>query len=397
MSSVSESSSPALNVTSDRIGAEVVFATDEWFACAKNLIKAEYPVFDPDAFCSQGKVMDGWESRRKRTEGHDWCIIKLGYPAYCTAVEFDTRWFTGNFVPKCSVQAVALTDEQAAVFDSLPGRADGRLGTQGTGMTREEVVQCQATIEGLGDWKELVAVTPMGAGFEDTSVTKVAITPEQSAAVGRVTHVRLNYFPDGGVARFKVFGHVAYDFSQDIAKGTIMDLAYAGHGGKGIAWSNEHYGVPSNLLQPGRGVNMGDGWETARHPHRAASVEIDATTGISTSTLSDWCVLRLGRSTAAVEKLVLDTCHFKGNFPESAQVEAASLTDKEEADVDTCSDKWFPLLARTRLTADAIHEFSGDSLVPPPTGSESITHLRVTIFPDGGIMRVRAFGKPRAA
>ena len=96
---------PPLNVASDRIGSKVVFASDEWFACAKNLIKAEYPVFDENAFCSQGKVMDGWESRRKRTQGHDWCIIKLGYAAIPTEIELDTRWFTGNFVPKVSVEA----------------------------------------------------------------------------------------------------------------------------------------------------------------------------------------------------------------------------------------------------------------------------------------------------
>ena len=104
----SENKDPPVNVLSDRIGAKVVWATDEWFASASNLLKAEAPAFDPDAFCTQGKVMDGWETRRKRTVGHDWCIIKLGYPAYATEVEFDTMWFTGNFVPKVTIVSFVM-------------------------------------------------------------------------------------------------------------------------------------------------------------------------------------------------------------------------------------------------------------------------------------------------
>lgn len=201
------------------------------------------------------------------------------------------------------MQAISLTAAQEVQLAALPGVSDGRLGTQGTGTTVEETAVAEGVVQSLGDWKELVGVTTMGGGFEGTSVTKCPVSKATSDTVGRITHVRLNYWPDGGVARLKLFGHVAYDYTADVAAGTVMDLASAGVGGKGIVWSNEHYGVPSNLLQPGRGINMGDGWETARHPHRAERIEIDPTTGISTSVLSDWCVLKLGRPTHSVTEV----------------------------------------------------------------------------------------------
>jgi allantoicase len=57
--------STSIELTSSLLGARVIFATDEWFAIADNLLNPNPPTFDPNAYCSQGKVMDGWESRRR--------------------------------------------------------------------------------------------------------------------------------------------------------------------------------------------------------------------------------------------------------------------------------------------------------------------------------------------
>jgi len=271
---------PPVNCLSTRVGARVLFATDEWFACASNLIKAEEPAFDPNAFCSQGKVMDGWETRRKRTPGHDWCIIKLGYPCFPSEVELDTRWFTGNFVPQASVECIFISPEdenKQRILRELPGVNDGRLGRIGTGMSVSDIAVAEKSLKSLGHWHELVGKTNLSAGYEDTSITRVTIDSKLASNIGRISHIRLNYYPDGGVARMKLYGHVAYDFTNDIKDKRIMDLLYSGVGGKGISCSNRHYGVPANLLQPGRGVNMGDGWETARHPSRPGNEALDIT------------------------------------------------------------------------------------------------------------------------
>lgn len=383
-----------VNVCSDRVGARVIFATDEWFACASNLLKSEEPVFDPNAFCTQGKVMDGWESRRKRIKGHDWCVIKLGFPCLPEEVVFNTRWFTGNFVPMASLDGICL-DEKAenTIMKSLqllPHHDD--LGIQGTGCSVDEVERALQIFSSVdAPWVELVPKTPLSAGYEGTNLTAVKLPP--TAQGQRITHVRLNYFPDGGVARLSVLGKVSCDISRSIAEREELDLCYMGNGGTAVLSTNNHFGVPSNLLQPGRGVNMGDGWETARHPSRPAIVEIDPTTGLSMSDLGDHCVLKLGASTMRINRLVIDTKFFKGNFPESVSVECCYAPSA--ADLETV--KWQPLLLRKRMAADTYFEFKSEDLKEPSTSSEGINHLRVNIYPDGGIMRVRAFGIPLAS
>ena len=193
------------------------------------------------------------------------------------------------------------------------------------------------------------------------------------------------------------------------------ELSSVLHGGKGLACSNKHYGVPSNLIRTALGVDMGDGWETARHPHRPAVVKKDPITGLQDSPLMDWAVLKLGLggvvekmggsagSTGGVERIIIDTRHFKGNFPESVSIDAcgcrnlsddvvcASAADKDSS---SCATEWFPLLKRTALTADAEHEFLRDDGKMIVNGNRGVTHIRVSIYPDGGLSRVRIYGHP---
>jgi len=208
-----------------------------------------------------------------------------------------------------------------------------------------------------------------------------------------------------------VWGDVSRDFATEL-KGKVADLAFVGNGGQGVGCSNRHYGSPGNIIQPGRGVNMGDGWETGRHQDRAAVVRVDPGTGLTTSTASDFAVLRLGAVCGGVQELVIDTNFFKGNFPESVKVDACCAPTATAADIlASCGHghgggasgvEWFPLLERTRVGPDAEHVFhapgggggakshgalSGASL------GRAVSHVRVTIFPDGGIMRVKVIGK----
>ena len=148
--------SELINLADKRYGAEVLFATDEWFATADNLLKPSDPTFDPDAFCSQGKVMDGWESRRRRLPGFDWSIIQLGLAGFVHGVEIDTAWFTGNQVPNVAVQAAEITEVAGGSSGarSWLGERRDSLGEQGSAATPEEIAAASAAVEAHGPYTQ---------------------------------------------------------------------------------------------------------------------------------------------------------------------------------------------------------------------------------------------------
>ncbi|CAK0822395.1 unnamed protein product [Prorocentrum cordatum] len=353
--------------------------------------------------------MDGWESRRRRLAGHDWCVIKLAYPGRILGVEVDTAWFTGNHaVVSLLLQISLLAAEVAAGDDSwMPGateRAAAGGGQRGSCKTPAEIEAADASVARAATWHSLLPVTPLRPGYPGSSVHH--FTAGADLALERATHLRLNYFPDGGVARLRVYGRV----KPALATGPgapSADLAALENGGRGLGESNAHYGRASNMLQPGRGIDMGDGWETARHPDRPAVLVVDPATGLSNATASDWAVVRLGAACARVEQLVVDTNHFKGNCPESVEVHACSAPAAQVSEV-CCEPSaspvtWRVLLPRTRVDASREHLFfptgaSDDELAAAANRSDDpqavcerglsdigpVTHLRLTIFPDGG-------------
>ena len=216
----------------------------------------------------------------------------------------------------------------------------------------------------------------------------------------------LDTYPDGGIARFRAWGTVARDFDTELDATVVgaVDLLSAENGARPVGCSNRHYGEPRNLLRPGRGHRMDDGWETARNPNRPLQLRKDPATGlVDMPGAKEWAVLRLAAVSGGVTELHVDTAHFKGNFPESCVVETcdaphalteALLADDDEgvASADTSPVVWRPLLERTRLGPDAIHKFEAQDLVAK-TANARATHLRVTMYPDGGIMRMRLFGR----
>ncbi|MGI9570448.1 MAG: allantoicase, partial [Desulfobulbia bacterium] len=100
-----------INLASQRLGSKVLRASDEFFAPKERLIDSNTPIFVPDKYDEHGKWMDGWESRRRRSPGHDWCIIKLGYPGRVKFIDIDTSFFTGNYAPKASIDACYSSHE----------------------------------------------------------------------------------------------------------------------------------------------------------------------------------------------------------------------------------------------------------------------------------------------
>ena len=318
-----------VNLADARLGAVALDCSDDFFADRQRMLNPEPAVFVPGKYDANGKWMDGWESRRKRGPGHDWCVVRLARPARLLGVDLDTSHFTGNFPPAASLEACCLDagdPEAGTVWEPL-------LPAQNLGGNRHHYVALDGT--------------------------------------RAVSHVRVNLFPDGGLARLRLYGVPAFDAAATDTEG-LVDLVAAIQGGTVVAANNEHFGRAANLLRPGRGVNMGDGWETRRRREPG----------------HDWCILALARpgTIAAVE---VDTCHFKGNYPDRCSLQAAHAVGGTPESLVTQSMFWPLLLPEQPLQMDRQHHFRSEILPHGP-----ITHVRFNIHPDGGVSRLRLRGRP---
>lgn len=376
-------------LSSNRFGGSILFATDEWFATADNLLSPVDPIWIDDKFTDCGKWMDGWETRRKRSlKGctHDWCLIQLGLPGRIELIEVDTAYFTGNQAPRVSIQG--------AVHPTLPPSSSSSplqktLGTLGTCATQEEIESLSACLK-PSEWSDLVPFSPLAPGYPHSRKQVFQVTTPASSP--GMTHLRLNLYPDGGIARVRAYGTVTRDWCEDTTlQASPVDLAAATNGGRVIAYSDKHYGAPRNLIGPGRGVNMGDGWETARKPDRPARLSVNAA-GLLVLPGSDFVILKLATS-GRLTSLEIDTAHFKGNYPESCRVEGLYVADPP-TDWTSKEVVWQEVLSRTALSADQQHFFANEDLV---SGDRIVNYLRLTIMPDGGISRLRAHGIPCSA
>ena len=401
------------NLASAADGAKIIFATDDWFACAENLIQEGPPLFDPDAYCEQGKVLDGWETRRRRQAGHDWCLVQLPKRSEVSALELDTAHFTGNNVPKISLDICDLNAKDLSkMVLEIPGAFERLLhgGVQGMGRLPEEVLQAKEAVSNV-DWKELLPPTPLSPGFEPTRMHSFELPSPQ---IGNI--VRINYFPDGGVARFRCWGKALAEVKPKttplympiktcetctvVAHSSVSseselpsrmpyehsELSLLSNGGAGLACSNKHYGEPWRLLQTNLGKDMGDGWETARHPNRPGILMQKRGSTLLDTPLSDWAILKLGKAAKdGVSRVILDTKHFRGNFPESVSLEGCYDPD------EVGDENWFSLIPRSKMSPDSEHVFdrSKDQI---EHALQPVTHVRVSIFPDGGVSRVRVYG-----
>ena len=322
-----ESFTDLIDLAAERLGGSVIAANDDFFAPKENLVKAAAPEWREGVFTDHGKWMDGWETRRRRTPGHDWAIVKLGAPGMVRGVVIDTSFFTGNYPERASIDSLAVEDP--ASVDEIAADSNA--------------------------WSPLLPESQLNGD-------KLNLFPISST--DRVTHLRLNIFPDGGVARLRVHGEVVPDEAIFTAV-READLAAALNGGFVVSCSDMHYGNRQNLILPGRSTHMAEGWETKRRRGPG----------------HDWAIVRLARR-GIVERVELDTDHFKGNAPGSCMLEYTDVAGSFDAD----TAEWKILLPETPLEADAQHHW-GD-LSPAPT-----THVRLNIYPDGGVARLRLFGR----
>ncbi|HWM62186.1 MAG TPA: allantoicase, partial [Rhizomicrobium sp.] len=314
-----------VDLAQPRLGSEVVFATDDFFADKARLIDPAPPTFIPGKYDAHGKWMDGWESRRKRVPGHDWCVLKLGRPGLLKGLTIDTSFFTGNYPPACSL----------------------------------EWANSAAQVPGDGDWKPLLANTAL----KGDSQLSLPVTLNNV-----VTHLRLHIYPDGGVARLRVWGQVMADF----APGQRVDMAAMENGGLPMACNDQHFGQVANMLAPGKARDMGDGWETRRRREPG----------------HDWSIIALARP-GRIEEILVDTNHFKGNYPDRCFIQGTGETCLAQDALIGQSADWPIILPEQKLSADSEHRFTKEIAAHDP-----VKFVRLNIIPDGGVARLRLWGKP---
>ncbi|MGQ0643632.1 MAG: allantoicase [Gemmatimonadaceae bacterium] len=323
-----------IDVAAERLGGAVLLANDEFFAPKERLLSAKAPEWREGVYDERGKWMDGWETRRRRTEGYDWCIVRLGIPAVIRGVVLDTAWFRGNYPEACSIDACEV-DGTPALSDLTDARRS----------TWREILPHQAL---QGDTKNLFAVAEPGGG--------------------RCTHLRLNIFPDGGVARLRVHGEARPE-PRALSPGREVNLAAMELGAFVMLCSDMYFGHRQNLILPGRSTHMGDGWETKRRRGPG----------------HDWTLVRLA-TRGRLTRIELDTDHYKGNAPGSCAVDVCDAADATAAQLTDAAQKWSPLLPQTSLQPHTRHIWDA------PSDSPSATHVRLSIYPDGGVARLRTFG-----
>ncbi len=344
-----------VDLAAERLGGSVLHATDDFFASKDNLLKEHAPVFIEGKYTDRGKWMDGWESRRRREHAYecplsthaprplfDSAIVRLGLPGIVRAFVVDTSFFTGNYPSECAVEGVSL--------DGHPSL---------------ESLLCDTLV-----WTPLLSRDQ--ASLKGGSRNVFEVHSEE-----RFTHLRFHIFPDGGVARLRVHGEVmpSAGWLGHRSRPQLVDLAAAEYGAHVVACNDMFFGSRHNLIMPGRGVNMGDGWETKRGRREGP----------------DWVVLRLAAA-GHVERAVLDTLHFKGNAPDFASLDVARVAPGDPCP-DGVSDAscWVPLLPKERLQPHTLHTFE-DELARSPGAKVDATHVRMRIWPDGGVSRLRLFG-----
>jgi len=319
-----------IDLASADIGGAALACSDDFFAGMEHLVRPAAAVFDPDAYTERGKLMDGWESRRKRVPGHDWCIVRLGVPGVVRGVDIDTAFFLGNHPPFASIEGI-----------SAPGETD---------------VEDLKTSD---DWTEIVPAMPLQRGSHNLQAV---------AVVGEWTHVRLRIFPDGGVARLRIWG----DPRPVRESGQEVDLACLQQGGQALACSDMFFSPMNNLILAKPAEDMGGGWETRR----------------SRPPGDDWIIVKLA-ATGTVSQVVVDTKHFKGNYPDTVALDGLNWPNAPLPAL-VGSSAWTEIVPRFETGPDSPH--LKDVAQPGPW-----THVRLRIYPDGGVSRLRVFGVPSDA
>jgi len=322
-----------INVTSCELNSKIIFTTDEFFASANRMLLETEAVFK-DEFDENGHWMDGWETRRKRNGGNDHCIIKLGKISKINSFLVDTSFFRGNYPKAISIKGFKAKD-----------------------MSDEEFVSKYETLEAF----ELLTQSDLEGDKKQYF---------DSSYVKELTHLRVDIYPDGGIARFKAFGEICFD--EKLYDEDNINVLSMLNGARAVYTNNEFFGPLKNILKENDALNMGDGWETRRRREPGF----------------DWGIIELAKP-AIIDNIMIDTNFFKGNFADSFSICSAYLENTTDSSVITQSIFWEELIPKQKLSMHNKHYFDKSFLLH----DKPITHIRINIFPDGGVSRLKLFGK----
>jgi len=319
-------SAKMINLADPRIGSKIIFKTDDFFAAAHRILKTDIPVFKDGLFDKHGKWMDGWETRRRRSKGYDYLVLKLGKPGKIFDIDIDTSHFNGNQPTHASLEG--------CFSRSKPNKKT--------------------------KWTRLLGKKKLGPNKNHNFKSQNKST---------FNYIRLNIFPDGGVARLRLYGKIEID--KKTINNKNINLTSVLNGASIVGCNNEHFGRAENIIAPGKGKNMGDGWETRR----------------SRGKNFDWLIIKFGKP-GLIKKLEIDTHHFKGNYPDSCSIQTAIINkDLSNNLIVKNSKNWKFILNKSKLYAHKKHVFKKFLIK-----RNKENYLKINIYPDGGISRIRAFG-----
>ena len=319
-------SAKMINLADPRIGSKIIFKTDDFFAAAHRILKTDIPVFKDGLFDKHGKWMDGWETRRRRLKGYDYLVLKLGKPGKIFEIDIDTSHFNGNQPTHASLEG--------CFSRSKPNKKT--------------------------KWIRVLSKKKLGPNKNHNFKSQNKST---------FNYIRLNIFPDGGVARLRLYGKIEID--KKTINNKNINLTSVLNGASIVGCNNEHFGRAENIIAPGKGKNMGDGWETRR----------------SRGKNFDWLIIKFGKP-GLIKKLEIDTHHFKGNYPDSCSIQTAIINkDLSNNLIVKNSKNWKFILNKSKLSAHKKHVFKKFLIK-----RNKENYLKINIYPDGGISRIRAFG-----
>ena len=319
-------SAKMINLADPRIGSKIIFKTNDFFAAAHRILKTDIPVFKDGLFDKHGKWMDGWETRRRRSKGYDYLVLKLGKPGKIFDIDIDTSHFNGNQPTHASLEG--------CFSRSKPNKKT--------------------------KWTRLLGKKKLGPNKNHNFKSQNKST---------FNYIRLNIFPDGGVARLRLYGKIEID--KKTINNKNINLTSVLNGASIVGCNNEHFGRAENIIAPGKGKNMGDGWETRR----------------SRGKNFDWLIIKFGKP-GLIKKLEIDTHHFKGNYPDSCSIQTAIINkDLSNNLIVKNSKNWKFILNKSKLSAHKKHVFKKFLIK-----RNKENYLKINIYPDGGISRIRAFG-----
>jgi len=318
--------SKMINLADPRIGSKIIFKTDDFFAAAHRILNIDAPVFKDGLFDKHGKWMDGWETRRRRSKGFDYLILKLGKPGKIFDIDIDTTHFNGNQPTHASVEG--------CFSRTKPNKKT--------------------------KWTRLLGKKKLGPN-------KNHGLKSQNKSI--FNYIKLNIFPDGGVARLRLYGKI--EMEKNILNYKNINLTSVLNGASIVGCNNEHFGRAENIIAPGKGKNMGDGWETRR----------------SRGKNFDWLIIKFGKP-GLIKKLEIDTHHFKGNYPDTCSIQTANISKNLSNKLLVNNSKnWKFILNKSKLSANKKHVFKKFLIK-----RNKENYLKINIHPDGGISRIRAFG-----